>query len=91
MKFYTLEDISVELHRTPGTARNRLMLGQDMAPSNKVGRRRLFPVTEFGKWVERVITPIQEAPRKDATPFLKKNGRPRKIDKTDSLLWVSPP
>ena len=64
---------------------------EDIAPLNKVSRRRLFPVSEFEQWVERVIAPIQEAPRKDATPFPKKNGRHRKIDKTDSLLWVSPP
>ena len=83
MKFYTLEDISAELHIRPGTARNRLALGQDMPPSIKVGRRRLFPVSEFEKWVARVIAPIQEAPRKDAVVFPKKHGRPRKVTRED--------
>ncbi|MHB8348689.1 MAG: DNA-binding protein [Acidiferrobacterales bacterium] len=88
MKFYTLEDISAELHSTPGTARNRLMLGQDRPPSIRIGRRRLFPVTEFEKWVERVIAPLQEAPRKDAVLFSdhrgNRPGRPRKVPKDDS-------
>ncbi len=70
MKCYTLEDIAAELHSTPGTARNGLMLGQDMPPSIRIGRRRLFPVTEFDKWVAQVIAPLQEAPRKDAVLFL---------------------
>ncbi len=88
MKFYTLEDISAELHITPGTARNRLMLGQDMPPSIRIGRRRLFPVTEFDKWVAQVIAPLQEAPRKDAVLFSNNRGnrpgRPRKVPKEDS-------
>ncbi|MHB8453701.1 MAG: helix-turn-helix domain-containing protein [Acidiferrobacterales bacterium] len=84
MKFYTLEDISDELHISPGTARNRLAMGQDMPPSIKVGRRRLFPVTEFDKWVAHVIAPLQEAPRKDAAPFPRKPGRPRKIAQADN-------
>ncbi len=83
MKFYTLEDIAAELHIRPGTARNRLALGQDMPPSIRVGRRWLFPVSEFEKWVERVIAPIQEAPRKDAVS-LQKSGGPGRIDKVDS-------
>ncbi len=55
---------------------------EDIAPLNKVSRRRLFPVSEFEQWVERVIAPIQEAPRKDATPFPNNTNRHRKIDKT---------
>lgn len=62
----------------------------DMLPSIRIGLR-LFPVSEFENWVACIIAPIQEAPRKDATPFPKNTNRPRKIDKTDSLLWVSPP
>ena len=89
MKFYTLEDIANELHIRPGTARNRLALGQDMPPLIKVGRRRLFAVSEFEKWVASVIAPILEAPCKDAEPLSNKPGhrpgRPRKTDKADSL------
>ena len=68
MQFSTLEEISAEWHITPSAARNRLALGQD-TPSIKVGRRWLFPLTEFEKWVASVIAPIQEAPRKDAVLF----------------------
>ena len=68
MQFSTLEEISAEWHITPSAARNRLALGQD-TPSIKVGRRWLFPLTEFEKWVASVIAPIQEAPCKDAVLF----------------------
>ncbi len=88
MKCYTLEDIAAELHILPGTARNRLMLGQDRPPSIKVGWRRLFPVTEFDKWVAQVIAPLQEAPRKDAVLFSdhrgNRPGRPRTVTQEDS-------
>ncbi|MDA8255536.1 MAG: DNA-binding protein [Betaproteobacteria bacterium] len=84
MKFSTLEDLSKELHICPGTARNRLALGQDRPPSIRIGRRRLFPVSEFKQWVERIIAPLQEAPRKDAVS-LQKSGGPGRIDKADNL------
>lgn len=75
MKFYTLEKVSDELHISPGTARNRLATGKDMPPSIRVGRRRLFPVAEFEKWVTKVVAPIQnEIARENVT---KKRGRPR--------------
>lgn len=50
-RFYTLEEIARELHIAPATARNRLTLGQPMPPSIRVGRRRLFPVDEFERWI----------------------------------------
>ena len=88
MQFATLEEISAEWHITPSTARNRLALGQD-TPSIKVGRQRLFPVTEFEQWVARVIAPIQEAPHKDAVLFSNKPGHrlgwPRQTDKAEGL------
>ena len=88
-KFSTLEDISNEWHIRLGTARNRLMLGQNLPPSIKVGRRRLFPVTEFEQWVASVITPLQEAVCKDAVLFSNKPGhrpgRPRKVTQEDCL------
>ncbi len=89
MTFSVLDDISYEWLIRLGTARNRLALGQDLSPLIKVGRRRLFAVSEFEKWVASVIAPIQEAPCKDAVPFSNKPGhrpgRPRKTDKVDSL------
>lgn len=78
MKFYTLEDISNELHISPGTARNRLSTGKDMPPSIRVGRRRLFPIGEFDKWVAQVIAPIQDdVPPPVSETSNKKRGRPR--------------
>lgn len=50
-RFYTLEEIARELHIAPATARNRLTLGLPMPPSIRVGRRRLFPVDEYEKWI----------------------------------------
>ena len=80
MRFYTLEDIANELHIRPGTARNRLALGQGMPPSIRIGRRRLFPVSEYEHWVARVIAPLKEAGRKDAFPA---SGPPRKLPQAD--------
>jgi hypothetical protein len=50
-RFYTLEEIARELHIAPATARNRLTLGLPMPPSMRVGRRRLFPVEGFERWI----------------------------------------
>lgn len=55
-RFYTLEEIARELHIAPATARNRLTLGQPMPPSIRIGRRRLFPVDEFERWIALQMT-----------------------------------
>ncbi|CAM2175305.1 Helix-turn-helix domain-containing protein [Burkholderia orbicola] len=55
-RFYTLEEIARELHIAPATARNRLTLGLPMPPSIRVGRRRLFPVDEYEKWIVSQLT-----------------------------------
>lgn len=55
-RFYTLEEIARELHIAPATARNRLTLGQPMPPSIRIGRRRLFPVDEFERWIASQMT-----------------------------------
>ncbi|PMS32653.1 hypothetical protein B0G57_12529 [Trinickia symbiotica] len=55
-RFYTLEEIARELHIAPATARNRLTLGLPMPPSIRVGRRRLFPVDEYEKWIASQLT-----------------------------------
>ncbi len=63
--------------------------GQDLSPSIKVGRGRLFPVSEFEKWAASVMAPIQEAVCKDAVLFSNQPGhrlgRPRRMDKAESL------
>ncbi|QXE07207.1 helix-turn-helix domain-containing protein [Paraburkholderia sprentiae WSM5005] len=55
-RFYTLEEIARELHIAPATARNRLTLGLPMPPSIRVGRRRLFPVDEYERWIASQLT-----------------------------------
>jgi hypothetical protein len=85
VKFYTLEEISNELHISPGTARNRLAMGKDMPPSIRVGRRRLFPISEFEKWVTQIIAPIQEELHAVASDHHKKRGRPRNPEESGSL------
>ncbi|AFT86024.1 hypothetical protein LMG9964_02198 [Paraburkholderia phenoliruptrix] len=55
-RFYTLEEIARELHIAPATARNRLTLGLPMPPSIRVGRRRLFPVDAYEKWIASQLT-----------------------------------
>ncbi|MEM5455775.1 DNA-binding protein [Paraburkholderia phytofirmans] len=55
-RFYTLEEIAHELHIAPATARNRLTLGLPMPPSIRVGRRRLFPVDQYEKWIASQLT-----------------------------------
>ncbi|MHB8408824.1 MAG: DNA-binding protein [Acidiferrobacterales bacterium] len=88
MRFDILEDIATELPIRPGTARNRPATRQDTPPSITVSRRRLFPLSEFEKWVVGVIAPIQEAPRKDAILFSdnrgNRSGQPRKLTQEDS-------
>ncbi|MGF6976157.1 hypothetical protein QFZ94_004607 [Paraburkholderia sp. JPY465] len=55
-RFYTLEEIAHELHIAPATARNRLTLRQPMPPSIRIGRRRLFPVDGFERWIASQMT-----------------------------------
>ena len=51
MKFYTLEDVAMQLHMSVGTARNRIARGDFMPPFVKVGRRLLFSEIEFHAWL----------------------------------------
>lgn len=80
-----MEEVSNELHISPGTARNRLAMGKDMPPSIRVGRRRLFPIVEFEKWVAQIIAPIQEELQAAANVHHKKRGRPRNPEESVSL------
>jgi excisionase family DNA binding protein len=47
----TITELADVLHMDVGTIRNRLSRGEPMPPSVKVGRRRLFPVSELEKWL----------------------------------------
>lgn len=50
-EFYTLDQVANKLFISTGTARNRLTNKSRMPPSFRVGRRRLFPIGEFNKWL----------------------------------------
>lgn len=49
-RFYTVEEIAQLLRMSAGTARNRLSRGDDMPPSMRIGRRRLFPQKSLDQW-----------------------------------------
>lgn len=55
MRFLTLEDVAIQLHWTPGTARNRISRGESMPPYIKIGHRLLFPVPDFEMWINNHI------------------------------------
>ncbi|MEX3690391.1 DNA-binding protein [Paraburkholderia sp. BR14263] len=78
-RFYTLEEIARELHIAPATARNRLTLGLPMPPSLRVGRRRLFPVDEYEKWIASQLT---RTDARDADDFAAPDQRGPSHDKT---------
>ncbi len=66
-KFFTSEDISAVLHISTRTLHNRLSLQAKLnnslseedhnkayllaPPSFKIGKKRLYPVTQFDKWI----------------------------------------
>jgi predicted DNA-binding transcriptional regulator AlpA len=52
---YSVAEISRKLLISKGTAYNRLSAGLAMPPTIKVGRKRLFPVKEFEKWMAERI------------------------------------
>ncbi len=59
METMTISDVSKLLHITDDTARNRLAAGNEMPPSFRVGRRRLFLRSEVERWlVERAGQPL---------------------------------
>lgn len=79
-RFYTVEEIAQLLHMSAGTARNRLSRGDDMPPSMRVGRRRLFPQTTTYNWCSRRITVDGDVPQDTlgyTAALLRRRGRPR--------------
>ncbi len=82
-RFYTLEEIARELHIAAATARNRLTLGLAMPPSIRVGRRRLFPVDEYEKWIASQLTHSGETEAaRDATEDAARGPRGPSFDVT---------
>jgi excisionase family DNA binding protein len=49
---YTVEEIAALLQIAPATVRNRLCRGEDLPPSLRIGRRRLFPRDQFEAWLD---------------------------------------
>ena len=53
--FYTIDEMAELLRVSPGTVRNRLWRrDKTLPPSVRNGRRRLFPVTAYAAWKERL-------------------------------------
>jgi excisionase family DNA binding protein len=79
-RFYTIEEIAHLLRMSAGTARNRLSRGDDMPPSMRVGRRRLFPQTAVYHWCSRRM-PVDGGVHSDTTEndeaHSRRRGRPR--------------
>ena len=54
MKIFSLVEVCEQLKITTQTGRNRLSRGAPMPPSFRVGRRRLFRVDDFEKWIKEL-------------------------------------
>ena len=53
-EFYTVEEIAELLRIRPGTVRNPLShRRRDLPPSVVIGRRRLFPLTDYRAWIQQ--------------------------------------
>jgi len=78
----TIEEIAARLHITVGTARNRLSSeNSEMPPSIRSGRRRLFLLSKYNKWIEDLDAkqnPNCQIHKKTQGP-----GRPRKLSEAD--------
>jgi hypothetical protein len=80
-RFYTLGEIAQLLRMSAGTARNRLSRGDDMRPSMRIGRRRLFPQTLVDRWCSR-RTPVDDGVQRNTvgTPAARiRRGRLRAV------------
>lgn len=75
-KLLTVEELAQELRVTTGTIRNRLSRGDDLPPSIRVGRRRLFPSAELEKWLAAMIEHDSKS-SSDGTNAQCNTGRPR--------------
>ena len=53
--FLTLEEVAEGIHISERTLRNKLSKGdENLPPSFRVGRRRLFPRKDFENWLYQV-------------------------------------
>ena len=53
-EFYTVEEIAELLRVRPGTVRNRIsQRTRDVPPSIVIGRRRLFPLSDYEMWIKQ--------------------------------------
>ncbi len=51
----TVKQVSKRLFLAESTVRNKMSKGDDMPPSFKIGRRRLFELAKFEEWLEKYI------------------------------------
>lgn len=76
----TIEEIAQILRMSIGTARNRLSRGDEMPPSLRVGRRRLFPEQSLYRWCARRLPAdngTQPRTVADESALARRRGRPR--------------
>jgi len=50
-EYYDTKDISSFLHISVNTLRNKLSRCDNLPPSFRIGRKRLFPCKEFNDWL----------------------------------------
>lgn len=67
-RYLTIEEISLGMRISVGTARNRLACSRPMPPNFRAGRRILFPEDKFEKWMDDLIVKdIQEKSSKESS------------------------
>lgn len=59
-KYLTYEQAADLLCMSTGGLRNRMSRGEQMPPSIKIGRRRLFPETTLHEWLQAHKSPSVE-------------------------------
>lgn len=53
-EFYTVDEVAELLRIRPGTVRNRLLYRKrELPPSIVIGRRRLFPLSDYEVWIKQ--------------------------------------
>ncbi len=53
-EFYTVDEIAELLRVRSGTVRNRLLYRvRELPPSIVIGRRRLFPLSDYEIWIKQ--------------------------------------
>ena len=54
-EWLTVKQLSQRLFLAESTVRNKISKGDNMPPSVKYGRRRMFKLAEFELWLEKYV------------------------------------